>query len=99
MFALGPVQDGLSSVPRCVTHMEFSSFIIGSTRFVSLPLVFGGVSSDAFTLLEGAAQLGASFGLTGFHRMDSPIAQLFYSFRHFHFSVEYCKRWFINVCR
>ena len=51
MFALGPVQVGLSSVPRCVTHMEFSSFILGSTRFVSLPLVVGGVSSDAFTLL------------------------------------------------
>ena len=51
MFALGPVQVGVFSVPRSVTHMEFSSFILGSTRFVSLPLVFGGVSSDAFTLL------------------------------------------------
>ena len=51
MFALGPVQVGLSSVLRCVTHMEFSSFILGSTRFVSLPLVFGWVSSGAFTLL------------------------------------------------
>ena len=40
MFALGPVQVGLSSVPMCVTHMEFRSSILGSTCFVSLPLSF-----------------------------------------------------------